>query len=142
MVCVDFHARAHSHYSADDDLVSGLQPLFHYAQSINDRPQLHRLILHGAVRREAQHKLLVLVRAYSVVPDQDGFILSAAHQPNAREQARGEEPVAIVENRADSESSRSRIHLVVHEIDIALVRITLFVRETEIDRIAEVARAR
>ena len=69
-------------------------------------------------------------------------VLPGAHELHAREQARRELPLVVVEQRAAADGAGGRVECVVHEDHDALVRIAVFIGQTDEHRVARIARAR
>ena len=78
-----------------------------------------------------------LVGADGAVVDQHGGIVVVADQLDAGEEAGDEVAVRVGEQRPGVDGAGLRVERVVHEDQVALMRVAILVRQTDIHRVAQ-----
>ena len=142
-VCADRHAGAHALQAVDDDDVAVRKTIGHDAQAVHEAASLDGAVLGDVVLVDDEHELAE-VGADRAIVDERHAVHARADEVHAREQARRELPVAVVEHRAAADRAVVRVDAVVDEVEARLVRKAFLVDEADLHDavVARVARPR
>ena len=93
------------------------RPFVDDAQAVDEPARLDGPVLHDALLVDDEHEALAEIRADRAIVDERGAVTARAHELHAREQARRELPVAVVEHGARADRAVVRVDLVVDEVE-------------------------
>ena len=108
------------------------RPFADDAQAVDEPAGLDGPVLNDALLVDDEHEALAQVGADRAIVDERALYLLRAHELHAREQARRELPVAVVEDGARTNRAVVRVDLVVDEVEPRHVRIALLVDEADV----------
>ena len=128
----DRHAGAHALQSVDDDDVAGREAVLDDAQAVDEPACLDGPVLDDALLVDDEHEALAEIRADRAIVDERRAVAGRAHELHAREQARRELPIAVVEHGARTDRAVVRVDLVVDEVEPSRVRIAFLVDEADV----------
>ena len=130
----DRRARPYPLQAVDDDDGAGLEPALDDAHAVHFGTQGHAAIVDRVVGLENENEFLAEIGAHGAIVDENRIARVMPHQANAHEQSRRENPLGVGEHRAGADGAGLAVDLVVHEIELAGVRIVLLVGEPQIHR--------
>ena len=123
------------------------RPFVDDAQAVDEPARLDGPVLDDALLVDDEHEPLAEIGADRAIVDERRAVARRAHELHAREQARRELPVGVVEHGARTDRAVVRVDLVVDEVEPSRVRIAFLVDEADVHdavlgRVRAAARAR
>src|SRR5512135_606078 len=128
---LDRDARPHLLQPVDDHLLARLQAVGDLAQTVMKCSQPDGAGDHLVLLVDNVEDLLALIGVEGALADQQRLVGPANGTPDAGEQPGDEDLLLVGERAAKSHGADPRVHLVVHEVNRPLMRVTVFIGQPQ-----------